>query len=224
VITLLKSVVTWRRNFDFLYLMFTVLLSLPSKTGSFTKLNIARNVLKKIGIYEIVQHNTNDQEIVFIDEGTINTANYLFVHPGAERSELHFSTFIRTVPLPDVAIYLREDKDILVERTLDRGHKRIQNGSAARVERFINLSVETFEALIQTAKISSRMVVINNHHQIIFSRKCRNLSLEALILKLLHGGLAVIETDRPREIEIVPTLQFASLEGAERIAYDLRID
>lgn len=224
LIALLNSLFAWRRNFDFFYLMATVLLSLPSKTGLFTKLNIARNVLKKIGIYEYIRRNSNDQEIVLMDEGTINTANYLFVHPGVERSDLHFSTFVRTVPLPDVAIYLREDEEILVERTLERGHKRIQNGSAKRVEKFIKLSMDTFETLIQNIRIASRLVIINNHHQIIFSRKCKNLSLEALILKVLQGGLLVVDSGYPRKIEVVPTLQFASFEGAERIAYDLRID
>lgn len=155
--------VTWQNNLEFCAFAGQIILRLP--IGRLEKLNMARNVLKKIGVYEIIRRRGSDQQVVLVDEGTLHAAHYLFVHVSVPPNASDVATFARLAPLPDVAIYVRQSEVVLIERTLKRGHKRIPDCSYAKVEIFIKRAVETFDKLVEQPMIERRLLVVDNQRQ-----------------------------------------------------------
>src|SRR5207244_7998944 len=75
VLALFTCLLSWRRNREFYRLSIRTISHLPAVVGWFERLNLARNVLKKVGIYELVRRlGANQEGVVVIDEGTIQTA------------------------------------------------------------------------------------------------------------------------------------------------------
>jgi hypothetical protein len=195
--SLFACLLTWRKNLDFYLLTFRTVLRLPATVTWFTKLNIVRNTLKKIGIYEIIQHCDSAEQIVLLDEGTLHTAHYLFVHLSTEPSRLDLSIFARLVPLPDMAIYLRQDEAVLIERTLNRGHKRIPDGSYAKVRLFIKRAVDTFDNLVQHSGVERRLLVVDNQQNLISGQDDQNDPSSAIALKIVRAGISALIDDKP---------------------------
>src|SRR5712692_4203049 len=71
---------TWRSNHEFYVFSVLIILWLPGSVAWPEKLNLVRNVLKKVGIYEIIRRRISDREVVLVDEGTLQAAHNLFVH------------------------------------------------------------------------------------------------------------------------------------------------
>ena len=195
LVSLISCFRTWRKNYEFFILTLKILFKLPSSTSFFVKLNIARNVYKKVGIYEIICRYDSDNQIVLMDEGTLNTANYLFVHVSAERPIEHFSTFKTLVTLPDVVIYLKQEEKVMIERTLIRGHKRIPDGSRELVERFVHRAVTTFDELTVDPSVRSRLVIVSNSQDIVVPPEYQHHSKQSFVLNLLQAGIDVINND-----------------------------
>ena len=124
--------------------------------------NQLRKVLKQLGRYEIIRSQKQSQTSVLVDEGTLHTAHNLFVHVAGEVNDDHIRQFAEWVPLPDVVIYLRECEDVLVERTLDRGHPRISNPTPQSVAEFVHQAVLTFDQLSRHERIAPRTLVIQD--------------------------------------------------------------
>ena len=125
IIALFACLTTWRSNYAFYRFASGVVLGLPVTVSWLERLNIARNTFKKVGIYELVRRGASDRQVVLLDEGTLHTAHYLFVHVSTEPNIADLATFAKLVPLPDVVVHVRQSKSVLIERTLQRGHKRI---------------------------------------------------------------------------------------------------
>ena len=153
---------TWRGHREFHHFATRVIFGLP--TGWYEKLNLARNVLKKIGIYEIVKRYDAERQIVLVDEGTLHAAHNLFVHLRVEPDPADFETFLRLVPMPDVALLVVESESVVIERTLRRGHPRIPSGSRPDVERFVRLALELFERLAAHASVRERTLLLDRRH------------------------------------------------------------
>ena len=119
LVSLCACLASWRDNHEFYLLVTRILSRLP--VDWFEKLNIARNVLKNIGINAIVRRAGGQGQFVLLDEGTLHTAHYLFVHVSVEPNASDLSDFIRLVPLPDVVVYVCQDATTLVQRTLAAG-------------------------------------------------------------------------------------------------------
>ena len=195
LVSLVNCFWTWRKNYKFYFLTLQILFNLPSSISLFEKLNIARNVFKKVGIYEVICRYASDKQIVLMDEGTLNTANYLFVHVTSERPTEFFSIFERLVPLPDVVIYLKQDESIMIERTLARGHKRIPDGSHELAKCFINRAVATFDELSMNPTIRARLVIVNNDQRVIVPPENHLYSNRNLVLSVLQAGIDLIKND-----------------------------
>ena len=192
--SLMASLWAWRRHSDFYQLVFRIIFSLK-KVGWQERLNIIRNTLKKIGIYEIIGRLSSNQQIILLDEGSLHTAHYLFVHLTNNLPETDLLSFIKSVPLPDVVIYLRQDEEILIERTLMRGHKRIPGGSRAMTERFIRRALITFDKLAQTPIVASRLFIVEPDYQVRVPPSEKDLALKSKILEILKAGLEPTNTD-----------------------------
>jgi len=160
--SLAKCLMTWHKNFRFFRFALGTIVRLP--VARLEKLNLARNVLKKVGIYEIIRRSHSEQQIVLVDEGTLHAAHNLFVHDSTRPSPVDVPTFARLVPLPDAAVYVRNDESVLIDRTMARGHQRIAGRSRANVTRFVNRAVEVFEELVQQPRVKQRLLVIDRRH------------------------------------------------------------
>lgn len=161
-ISFLSCLATNGKNGPFCKFATRMILRLPRDVGWFEKLNIARNVFKQVGIYEIARRATARQ-IVIMDEGTLHSAHYLFVHTSIPPDFARLLTFSTLVPLPDVLVYLRQERSTLVERTLTRGHKRIPGNSQAGVECFIGRAVNVFEKLAELPVVAAKLVIVDGH-------------------------------------------------------------
>jgi hypothetical protein len=161
LISLPVALINWgkyHRYFGFAFRTTTRLpISLPENAY------LCRNILKNIGIYEIARTRAKDRQVIILDEGPLNSANLLFVHVAVALPDTGLSEFVQVVPLPDAAFYLREQEDVLTQRTLARGHKRIQNGNLGEVEKFVHSAVALFERLAQEPAVRTRLFIVNNH-------------------------------------------------------------
>lgn len=166
IVATFSCLMSWRYHARFYLFVISTISNLPTAVGSFERLNITRNTLKKIGIYEFIRRRSSEEQIILVDEGTIHSAHNLFVHTSSEPSRDNLSNFVRLVPLPDASIYVQQDEGILVDRTLKRGHKRISNGSCENTKLFIRRAINTFDALKQETAINRNMLVIDAHQTV----------------------------------------------------------
>lgn len=161
LIALFACLFTWRKNLEFYRFVIGVILRLPSKVGVFERLKIARIAARNVGIYEIVCRYSSSQQVVLADEGTLHIAHYLFVHVSVEPNMSEFATFIQLVSLPDVAVYIKQPKSILIARTTARKHKRIPEDASDSVDRFIQHGLAVFENLVSHSSLESRLLVVD---------------------------------------------------------------
>jgi len=157
--TLLTCVRQYREFFRF------VLDESKNCPGSwFYKINVIRNVIRKIGIFEFVSRRCRAQQIILADnEGILQGVHNLFVHQN-ENSQVDLpkiNKYVELVPLPDVVLYLQQEEDILITRTLGRGHPRLVESSTAEVIHFIRQAVTVFDEMITAPKLQERLRIVD---------------------------------------------------------------
>jgi hypothetical protein len=162
LIALFVCAVTYRNQIEFYRFVIRFIARLPPTVTRAEKLYIGRDVLKNIGIYEIIHRRAADRQIILLDEGTLHTAHYLFVHVSVELESKNLAAFVRLVPLPDVVVYVTQSESVLIERTLERGHKRIPDRSYANVQRFVKRAVAIFDEMAQQPTLESRLLIFDN--------------------------------------------------------------
>ncbi len=168
---------------------FTVRHALKLPVGWFERLNIVRNVFKKIGTYEIIRRRASDVQMIVVDEGTLHTAHYLFVHVKVEPDKAALTKFMRTVPLPDIAVLIQENENVLIGRTQQRGHKRISQPSRENIERFVHRAIQTFSKLRQAPGLQNRFIVVGDDGSVQMNEDCRNDPAFARVAMLVRGVL-----------------------------------
>jgi hypothetical protein len=196
VISLWTCLVTWQAKPGLYPFVLRVLTGLR-RTSWFERLNVGRNVLKKIGIHEIIRRHSGDARIVLVDEGSVQAAHNLFVHWSVGVSPGDVARFARLVPLPDITIYVKEHENVLIARTMARGHKRIPGRSSAQVEVFIKRAVETFDLLARQPRLADRLLVVGpgaegNGRPAVGDHPARHLALE-----ILQAGVSALRGERP---------------------------
>lgn len=199
---LFACLITWRENVKFYLFATRRLLWLP--IALFEKINLLRNALKKIGIFEIIRFRSANQQIILVDEGVLQAAHNLFVHASLEVSMEHLYTFARLVPLPDVVVYLRQPEGLLIDRTMKRGHKRIPDHSYGKVVRFVKKAVATFDKLVQYSAVESKLFVIGGGENVIEATNDKDDPIVGLFLGIIERGCINNITDMPYESRIPP--------------------
>ena len=164
LVALCACLATWQKNLAFYIFAIQVIFQLP--TALFEKLYSLRNVLKRIGVYEIICRWKADQQVLLVDEGTLQTAHNLFVNVSIEMKADDLSTFVKLAPQPDVVIYVKQSEAILIERTIKRGHKRIPDRSYRPVVRFIKQAVSMFDKLVQYPAVENKVLVIDGDQNV----------------------------------------------------------
>ena len=185
LLALMACLATWRNNFKIYAFMSQVIIRLP--VAWFEKLNLARNVFKKIGIYEIMRRRGSDRQILLVDEGTLHAVHNLFVHLAIGMKAADLATFVRVVPLPDAAIYVTRNEAILIDRTLGRGHKRIPDHSYASTKLFVKRALDTFDRLARLLVFEKRMMTIDSERKIFVDRNYKTDPALARVLKVVRA-------------------------------------
>ena len=153
----------WRANREFVHFAVTKVVSL--QVGWWQKLYLLRIVMKKIGVYDLIRRHGLREQIVLVDEGTTVIANNLFVHCHIPLDRQDLERFAQVVPRPDIALYVREARPVLVRRTAERGHKRIRNGSQTQVEAFVERAINTFDVVTQHPMFRPCVLVVETERQ-----------------------------------------------------------
>lgn len=189
LLALLAALCAWRNNLDLYRFVIQSVLKLPSTVPWFEKLVLAKNILKRIGVYEIIRRHGVEQQVYLLDEGTLHVAHSLFVQVNAEADRQDLSTFARLIPLPHVVVYVQQDEALLVERTLARGHRRVPDHSFASVTYFVKQAVNVFDTLVQDPAIASRLVRVDGAQQLVTTAGYGNEPLLRTVSKLIQAGI-----------------------------------
>lgn len=126
-------------------------------------LNNLRSLERKVGVYEFGRRLGRGQ-IILVDEGTVLTAHNLFVYSEATYTREEITTFAEVVPLPDIIVYIKAPRDILLKRTRQRPDppREMKLQSPDMLELYINRAVTMFEQLTQAETIRSRLLEVEN--------------------------------------------------------------
>jgi thymidylate kinase len=189
LLALFACVVTWPSNLKFYLFAAQLLFQLP--IPRLVKLHLLRDVLKKIGIYEIIRSRSTNRQIILVDEGVLHAAHNLFVHGSVQVKTENLSTFARLIPLPDVIVYLRQPESLLIDRTIKRGHKRIPDRSYSNVVPFIKQAVTTFDKLVQNPAVESKLLIVDGGQNVTVAASYRDDPLFGLALKIIQNGITI---------------------------------
>lgn len=195
VVALFACLITWRKNRKFYLFATHLLFQLP--IPRLERLNLLRNVLKKIGIYEIIQFRRTGQQVILVDEGVLQAAHNLFVHACVEVKTEHLSTFAGLVPLPDVVVYLKQPESLLIDRTMKRGHKRIPDRSYGTVVCFVKQAVATFDKLVQHPVVENKLLIIDGEQDVVMVTNDQDDPIMDLALKIIQSGFAATQVASP---------------------------
>ena len=129
------------------------LIILKSNKNSFKyKVNIYRNILKKLIIFRILK---NKEEIFLVDEGVSHIGMSLFVDIKSEIIESKVVEFYKNLPKPDRILLIDADDSILLTRVIKRGkegHARIDFSNKNNIKLFMSKSRNIVEVLKQQLK------------------------------------------------------------------------
>ena len=145
VIALATCLVHWRRYRPFIAFSLGMIRGLVAPIS--IKANLARNILKKVGIHAFIAARTVNGPMVLVDEGTLHAAHNLFVHENQEPDLNALGTFVALVPRPQMVFYMTQSETVIVDRLIRDGHKRITGDAGAK--QFAARAVRIFDALMQ---------------------------------------------------------------------------
>jgi hypothetical protein len=99
--------------------------------------------------------------------------------------------FASLVPLPDALVLLREQEQILVSRTIQRGHHRIPDSSPEMAHLFIRRAISTFDTLARMPMLQDRMLAVDADGIISLPETARANSGRATLLGILRKALGI---------------------------------
>lgn len=199
---LFACLLTWRRNVKFYLFATRHLLWLP--IAMFEKIHVLRVALKKIGTFEIIRFRSANQQVILVDEGVLQAAHNLFVFVSVNIKTEHLSTFVGLVPLPDVLVYLKQPEELLIDRTMKRGHKRIPYRSYGKVARFVKQAVATFDKLVQHPVVEKKLFVVGGGENVVKATNDKDDALVGLFLKIIERGCISTINDMPNGSKLAP--------------------
>ena len=118
-----------------------------SSNSFFHKINILRNILKKLIIHRYIEDR---DEVFFIDEGISHIPFNIFVDVGDTLSHEEVKGFLKLLPSVDAVLTIDAPDELLLTRVVQRGsegHRRIDFNSKEKVACFMQQSREVLELL-----------------------------------------------------------------------------
>jgi len=125
---------------------------------SFERLMLLRNAWKGVALARLAAAIARPDEVLLLDEGPLQTANYLFVHVDVPPAREALDAYLAVLPLAEAALFVAGDEEQLVERTLSRRHARVKDGSPEAARRFVRHAVEVFECILGQPRVAERLV------------------------------------------------------------------
>ena len=122
------------------------------------RLMLLRNAWKGGALRLLAARVARPGEPVLMDEGPLQTANYLFVHAEAKPAREALVAYLATLPLADAALHVPASEAELVARTLARTHARVAPGSREATERFVANALEVFERVLAEPRVQAHLV------------------------------------------------------------------
>lgn len=210
----------WREYHAFILLVIKMVFQAPGSW--FYKANLARNVLRKVGIHQIIRHSGAADTLILVDnDGIVQGAHQLFVHSnGKLNGEL--SGFADLAPLPDVIAYVRQPEVTLLQRTLKRGHPRLPARSRDIVQHFVREASKTFDRLQKVPQIADRLLVIDGENKTVVKLSPTNEPLVDRACDLMQVSLKNGRSEAETETPGSPGQVTPGLELIDRLAGLLR--
>jgi hypothetical protein len=119
---------------------------------------LLRNAWKGVALCVLAERLARPGEVLLLDEGSLQTANYLFVHADVPPSREALEAYLAVLPLPGAALFLRANEDELVERTLARGHARVPDGSREATRRFVRHTLDVLDRVAIEPRVAARLI------------------------------------------------------------------
>ncbi len=179
MLPLLVAALTVSRYRQFRRFMTKTIFSTPIPLWE--KLHLYRNALKRIGVYEIIRRRDNDQQLILVDEGTVHAANIIFINAAEDSPAPDTQQFLTLVPLPDALVYVKQDIFKLVQRTRERGHKRLPDISLPTVHNFIEKTVVLFDEIVADERIRPCLQIIESDLTLSGSQHSNFISLRRIL-------------------------------------------
>jgi hypothetical protein len=170
----LQVVASWRRQRAFYAAAARQALRGAGPRGLRLRLMLLRNAWKGGALRLLAGKLARPGEIVLMDEGPLQTGNYLFVHAQEAPDSEALDAYLATLPLPDAALHVRAGAEELVARTLARTHPRVPNGSREETRRFVSHALEVFERIAADPRVRERLLTLEE-----LTGECRAPAREA---------------------------------------------
>ena len=133
-----------------------------SRQSFFQQLNLLRNILKKISMHHYCQRIHSSGNIL-IDEGICHTAFNIFVDSSSKSVPDHkIDSFLNIIPWPNVLVIVEASDDVIRERLLERGHRRIELDDERKYFNFMNDCSRVLKVLEEQHKCNTTVIFVRN--------------------------------------------------------------
>lgn len=126
------------------------------------RLNIIRNFIKKLLLYEYLCMKCHPEVAVLIDEGPLHLLNNVFAHHDDDPDLEKLKTLLKYLPIPELVVYIYAPESVVAERALHRIDPSRNNLSR---EQWTRLAVNTRKIyeVFEESKLDPPMTLkINN--------------------------------------------------------------
>lgn len=171
------------------FLDFLILESRNLPGSWFYRINRIRNVARKIGIFEFITRNAGLEQVVLADnEGILQGIHNLFVHQHSQTDLGKIARYVELVRLPDVILYLRQEEQVLVARTLARGHGRV-TGAPDQVVQFVKQAAMVFDEMAKLPILQGKLLIVNDQLNLQWHDEDSTAALLHQVIELVKTGV-----------------------------------
>lgn len=140
----------------------TLKLLLRGARPSMTLINNLRSLERKLGVYTLTKRMAGDR-IILVDEGPVLATHFL-VPAMSELADCEIAEFAKTLPLPNLIVYVRAPVATIVSRTLRRPDPPREVASLIQKDltRYAEATVALFELLVTLLRDKVPILVVDN--------------------------------------------------------------
>jgi thymidylate kinase len=144
------------------FIAYTIRMFSRNSDFSMATLNNLRSLERKIGVHEIARRHTHEQ-IILVDEGPILAA-HMFAFTRTSLTFDEIAQFANLVPLPDLVVYVRAPREVVVKRTLHRldPPRQMNSKGPALTESYVQRAAAIFDQLVEAEPIRCRSLIVDN--------------------------------------------------------------
>lgn len=119
--------------------------ALPAR--SWSRWNGTTNAAMQLGLLHLLQRVASEDELILLDTGPVHTTYNFFVDIDTPPNPAAAADYLASIPMADVVVWLDQDRDVIIERTLSRGHRRVKNLDRQGAEAFHDNATTAFTSL-----------------------------------------------------------------------------